>query len=94
MNNQIQFPSLKKYSAEIYTNALKTVLFPNYNTFSNVNVAYSDLLSNISDTTDNVVPIKEIRIKIAHKSDLIMRSERLYKLERNISKSLKNQIFR
>ena len=62
MHNQIQVRSLKKYSAEIFTNALKTVQFPNYNIFSNVNVAYADLLNKISDTID-VAPIKEIRIK-------------------------------
>ena len=33
------------YGAEIFTNALKTVQFPNYNIFSNVNIAYSDLLN-------------------------------------------------
>ena len=63
MHNQIQVRSLKKYSAEIFTNALKTVQFPNYNIFANVNVAYSDLLDRISDTIDNVAPIKEIRTK-------------------------------
>ena len=63
MHNQIQVRILKQYSAEIFTNALKTVQFPNYNIFSNVNVAYSDLLNKISDTIDNVAPIKEIRIK-------------------------------
>ena len=63
MHNQIQVRSLKKYSAEIFTNALKTVQFLNYNIISNVNVAYSDLLNKISDTIDSVAPIKEIRIK-------------------------------
>ena len=63
MHNQIQVQSLKKYSAEIFTNALKTVQFPNYNVFSNGNVVYSDLLHKISDTIDSVAPIKEIRIK-------------------------------
>ena len=62
MHNQIQFRSLKNYSAEIFTNALKTVQFPNY-IFSNVNVAYSDHLNKISDTINSAVPIKEIRIK-------------------------------
>ena len=63
MHNQIQVWPLKMYSAEIFTNALKTVQFPNYNIFSNVNVAYSDLLNKISDTIDNVTPIKETKIK-------------------------------
>ena len=63
MHNQIEVRSLKKYSAEIFTNALKTVQFPNYNIFSNVNIAYSDLLSKISEIIDSVAPIKEIRIK-------------------------------
>ena len=62
MHNQIQVPSSKNYSAEIFTNALKTVQFPNY-IFSNVNVAYSDHLNKISDTINSAVPIKEIRIK-------------------------------
>ena len=63
IHNQTLVRFLKKYSAEIFTNALKTVQFPNYNIFSNVNVAYSDLLNKISDTRDRVAPIKEIRIK-------------------------------
>ena len=63
MHNQIQFRSLKKYSAEIVANALKKDQFPNYSTFSNVNVAYSYLLNKISDTIDRVTPIKEIIIK-------------------------------
>ena len=63
MHNQIQVRSLKKYSAETFTNAFKKVQFPNYHIFSNVNVAYSDLLNKISDTTGRVAPIKEIRIK-------------------------------
>ena len=65
MHNPIQVQSLKNYSAEILTNALKTVQFPNYNIFSNYNVkvAYSDLLSRISDTINNAAPIKEIRMK-------------------------------
>ena len=33
MHNQIQVRSLKKYSAEIFSNTLKTVQFPNYKSF-------------------------------------------------------------
>ena len=63
MHNHIQVRSLKKYSAEIFTDALKKVQFPNQNIFSNVNFAYSDPLNKISDTTNSVASIKEIRIK-------------------------------
>ena len=47
----------------MFTIALKAVQYPNYNIFSNVNVAYSDLPNKISDTIDNVAPIKKNRIK-------------------------------
>ena len=60
MHNQIQVRSLKKHSADIFTNALKTVRFPNYNIFSNVNVAYSDLLNKISGAIDSAAPIKKL----------------------------------
>ena len=42
--NQIQVQSLNKYSVEAYTNALRKINFSNYDTFSNVNVAYTDLV--------------------------------------------------
>ena len=48
------------YIAGIFTNALKTVKFPDYNISSNVNVVP---LNKISDTIDNVAPINEIRLK-------------------------------
>ena len=63
MQNKVHVRSLKKYSAEIFTNALKIVHFSNYSIFSNVKCAYSDLVNKISDTIDNVAPIKGIRIK-------------------------------
>ena len=63
MHNQIQVRSLKKYSVEAYTNALRKINFPNYDTFSNVNVAYTDLLKKISNTIDSAAPIKEVKIK-------------------------------
>ena len=61
----------------VLKSSLKTVQFSNYNIFLNVNVAYSDLLNKISDKIDNVAPIKEIRIKITHKTGLSMRLQKL-----------------
>ena len=53
MCNQIQLRSLKTYSPETFTNALKAAAFPNCNIFLNGNVVYSDLLNKTSDTIDN-----------------------------------------
>ena len=62
-HNQIQVRSLKNYSAEAFKSALEKINFPNYDIFSSINVAYTDLLKKISDTLDNIAPIKEIRVK-------------------------------
>jgi len=51
-HNQIKVRSLKNYSPEIFVDALKEIQFPNYDIFSDVNVAYSDLLKTISNTND------------------------------------------
>ena len=44
MHNQIQVRSLKKYTPELLIKELKKINFPNYNIFSNVNIAYLDLV--------------------------------------------------
>ena len=63
MHNQIQTRSLRNYSAEKLISTLKDIKFPNYDIFSDVNVAYADLTKKISDAIDNVAPIKTLRIK-------------------------------
>ena len=53
----------------------------------------SDLLNKITDTIDNVALIKEIRIKNNSKTGLIIRLQRLSKLDRNIfQKKLKSNL--
>ena len=96
MHNQIQVRSLKKYSAEIFTNALKTVQFPNYNIFSNVNVAYSDLLNKISDTIDSVAPKKKKKFRIKNNTQEWFDNEiaEAIKIREKYFKKFKNQIFR
>ena len=94
MHHQIQVQHLKKYSAEFFTNALKTVQFSNYNIFLSVNVAYPDLLNKISDTLDRVAPIKEIRIKRNTQECFDNVIVEAIKLAKKFSKNLKNQIFR
>ena len=63
MHNQIQVRFLKKYSAENFTKALNKIDFPNYDFFSNVDVAYRDLVKKITDSIDSVAPMKEVRVK-------------------------------
>ena len=63
MHNQIQTRSLRNYSAENLISTLKDIKFPNYDIFSDVNVAYADLTKKILDAIDNVTPIKTLRIK-------------------------------
>ena len=49
MHNQIQTQSLRNYSAENLISTLKDIKSPNYDIFSDVNVAYADLTKKISD---------------------------------------------
>ena len=47
MHNQIQVRLLKKYIPELLIKELKKINFPNYNIFSSVNIAYTDLVEKI-----------------------------------------------
>ena len=89
----MQIWSLKKYSAEIYINALEAVQCPNCNIFSNANVVYLDLL--ILDTVDNVAPIKEIRIKNNTQDWFDNETVKAIKIRDNFfEKKIKNPIFK
>ena len=55
---------MKNFSTEIYEEALSTLTFSNYENFSCVNEACSDLTSKIFDAVNKVTPTKTIRIKI------------------------------
>ena len=54
MHNQIQARSLRNYSAENLISTLKDIKFPNYDIFSDVNVAYADVTKTISDAIDTL----------------------------------------
>ena len=56
MHNQIRVRSLKKYTPELLIKELKKIHFPNYNIFSNANIAYLDLVEKISSVVDKVAP--------------------------------------
>ena len=42
---------------------LKNIAFPNYEMFSDVNSAYSDVVNKITQVLNNLVPYKTIRVK-------------------------------
>ena len=63
MHNQIRVRSLKKYTPELLIKELKKINFPNYNIFSNVNIAYLDLAENILSVVDKIASFKDLRIK-------------------------------
>ena len=42
---------------------LRKIRFPNYNIFSNINIAYLDLLEKILRVVNKVTPFKDLRIK-------------------------------
>ena len=63
MYNQVRVRSLKTYTPERFVEEFKKINFLNYNIFSNINVAYSDLVEKTTTVTDKVAPYKEVRIK-------------------------------
>ena len=48
---------------ENFESELKNIAFPNYEKFSDVDSAYSDLVSKITQVTNNLAPYKTIRVK-------------------------------
>ena len=48
---------------ENFERELKNIAFPNYEKFSDVDSAYSDLVSKITQVTNNLAPYKTIRVK-------------------------------
>ena len=63
MHNQIRVRSLKKYTPELLIKEFKKINFPKYNIFSNVNIAYLDLVEKILSMVDKIAPFKDLRIK-------------------------------
>ena len=62
--NQIRIPKLKNYTPELLKEKLITKInFPDYNIFSNVNIACLDLVKKILSVIDKITPYKDLRIK-------------------------------
>ena len=63
MHNQIRVWSLKNYTSELLREELTKINFPDYNIFSNVNIAYLDLVKKILSVVDKIAPFKDLRVK-------------------------------
>ena len=63
MHNQIRVRSLKNYTPELFKEELAKINFPDYNIFSNVNMAYLDLVEKILSVVDKIAPFKDLRVK-------------------------------
>ena len=63
MHKQIQVRSLKNYSPELLIEELRKIDFPDYNIFSNVNIAYADLVEKILSIIDKIAPYKDLRVR-------------------------------
>ena len=62
-HKQITFRSLKKYTAEVYKEALGKVNFPNYENFSDVNKTYENFIQKLMSFIDKLAPFKSKRVK-------------------------------
>ena len=62
-HNQIRVRSIKNYTQEILIEELKKINFPDYNIFSNINIAYKDLVEKILIVVDKIAPCKVLRVK-------------------------------
>ena len=63
MHNQIRVRSLKNYTPELFVDELKKANFPNYNTLSDVNIAYLDLVEKMLKVVHKIAPFKDLRVK-------------------------------
>ena len=63
VHNQIRVRFLKNYTQEILLEELRKINFPDYSIFSNVNIAYKDLVEKILSVVDKIAPFKVLRVK-------------------------------
>ena len=59
----IKYRSLKNYTPEVLVGKLKSIDFPDYSTYENVNEGYTDLIDKINKVIDEIAPIKEMCVK-------------------------------
>ena len=55
--------SFKNYSVDNFESALKDLDFPNYETFTDLDMAYSDFIDKLTKVIDCIAPLKKSKIK-------------------------------
>ena len=71
MHNQIRVQSLKNHNPELLKEELSKINFPDYNIFSNVNIAYLDIVEKISNVVDKTSLSKILESKTTTKIGLM-----------------------
>ena len=62
-NTQSNKRSLKSYTTKSLNQGLRMINFPDYEYFSDVDIAYSDFIQCITPVINKITPFKKIRIK-------------------------------
>ena len=86
-----QFRSYKNYSAELFEEALKNIQFPNYDNFSDIDIAYSDFIFKLTEVIDKMAPMKQSKIKNNTQEWFDEEVAEKLILEKNVSKNLKTR---
>ena len=60
---QISYCSMKSYTKEKFLELLRLESFPEYDSFTDVNVAYQDFMGRLSSVINNIAPMREVRVK-------------------------------
>ena len=60
---EIIFDSLKNYSVDVYKEASEKLSIPNYDSFDNLDLAYSDFISRLQSVIIAVAATKTVKIK-------------------------------
>ena len=63
IHKYLNFRSFKNYTVDSYKEGLKQLDFPNYETFDDVNFAYSNFFQKIMTVIDKIAPCRNKRIK-------------------------------
>ena len=59
----VKIRTLKNYTKQLFLDNLSQVNFPKYIDFDNINVAYSHFVELVTNTIDEIAPMREVRVR-------------------------------